>query len=420
MLPPAPSPESSSESPPVPPPAPKPAINPPSPILDDQTKNTFRALKGPPTHSFKDNLLSDTTYITSWPSSGWTNDVMTYMNLIYLAVITQRVPILPHFTPGHVQGASMLVGKIFDLPGLSEALGMPILEWHEVKDPKSTVIDTLGCWNIWQAVQENEAYPRPSVAPKDLRIDLSYTQAPSWVRLRPGGENQNHATFWSLARLGFPEGQAEAQGSDYPSAVLMCIDYLYYVSTQQHYEFGRDYSPAWRFVGTHMYWHESLLELTAQYLEEIIGSAPDGELPLWIAIHARRDDFDSYCNGQPLEECFAPLSAIARRVQEVKDELMEKHGLAVEHVIMTSDERDEAWWKDVATFGWHRIDHSITAAEHGPWYPVLIDAVIQSLASGLVGTDGSTMSLIAARRVADWQHGVTRMVKWGRPGADDH
>ncbi|KAH8825674.1 hypothetical protein DL96DRAFT_1530298 [Flagelloscypha sp. PMI_526] len=407
-----------------------PALPSPSLISAYQKRNISRALKGLPTPSFRDNLRSDTTYLTSWPSAGWTNDVMTYMNLIYLAFTTQRVPVLPHFTAGHFQGDSMTVGQIFDLPRLSKALGITIVEWHEVKDPRSAVVDTLGCWNIWQTVQQNGAGPRESRAPVDLKLDLSYTEAPFWVRLSPLEVNDNHATFGSLARLGFPQGLAQAQGQTLPAPLsgqkvrpelqLMCVDYLYYTCSSETYEFEKDYTPAWRFVGQHMHWHDSLLKLTSHYLEGIIGRAPNGELPPWIAIHVRHDDFDTYCGGRPREECFAPLPVIARRVQEVKDELLKNRGVAVEHVIMTSDEKDENWWKEVATFGWHWVEHSKTVAEHGVWYPVLIDAVIQSLADGFVGTQGSTMSLIAARRVHDWHQGVTRMVKFGYPGADDH
>lgn len=37
-----------------------------------------------------------------------------------------------------------------------------------------------------------------------------------------------------------------------------------------------------------------------------------------------------------------------------------------------------------------------------------------------VGTDRSTMSMVAARRVEDWQDGPAVYVRWGHPGADDH
>lgn len=53
-------------------------------------------------------------------------------------------------------------------------------------------------------------------------------------------------------------------------------------------------------------------------------------------------------------------------------------------------------------------------------YPVVLDAVVQSMAAGFVGTDRSTFSHMARRRVTDWNHGAVRLVKWGTPNADAH
>jgi len=119
-------------------------------------------------------------------------------------------------------------------------------------------------------------------------------------------------------------------------------------------------------------------------------------------------------------DCFAPISVIARRVQEVKQELWERKGLVVNHVIITSDEKNATWWDDINAQGWFRVDHSETVEIYGAWYPVLIDAAIQSLGVGFVGTDRSTMSILARRRVQSWQDGAIRTLKWGRPNSDDH
>lgn len=53
-------------------------------------------------------------------------------------------------------------------------------------------------------------------------------------------------------------------------------------------------------------------------------------------------------------------------------------------------------------------------------YPLLIEAVIQSSGIGMIGMHGSTMSLLAGRRVQDWHSGVYIDMKWGTPNADDH
>lgn len=153
---------------------------------------------GAPTQSFRDNLRNDTKYITSWLSAGWStcpllivldvpshihlcldNDVMTYMNLIYLGIITDRVPVVAMFTPSHIGGDAPVItfGEVFDVPRFREESGVPLLEWTEVKDPESDVVDELGCWNIWESVQYYEHAPRGSSIPDWLGLGAPISQA---------------------------------------------------------------------------------------------------------------------------------------------------------------------------------------------------------------------------------------------------
>lgn len=121
-----------------------------------------------------------------------------------------------------------------------------------------------------------------------------------------------------------------------------------------------------------------------------------------------------------MNDCFAPLPVIARRVEEVKKELLDRKGIVVNRVIMTSDERNKDWWDGVRALGYYAVDHSETVEKYGRWYPVLIDAAIQSSGVGFVGTDRSTMSILARRRVQSWADGAVRTIKWGKPESDDH
>jgi len=167
-----------------------------------------------------------------------------------------------------------------------------------------------------------------------------------------------------------------------------------------------------------MRWTPHLEQLADVYVREAIG-VPDHEpIPAFITIHARRTDFKAACRG-PLHDCFAPLSVMARRVKEVQDELAER-GVNASYILMTSDEKDPEWWQGVWKMGWSSLNHTKIVEKHGKWYPILIDAVIQSNCAGFVGTEGSTMSIVAVRRVETWHNGVTRLVKWGQLGADDH
>ncbi|KAJ7150201.1 hypothetical protein C8R46DRAFT_1229772 [Mycena filopes] len=391
------------------------------------------SLHGPPTPSYKDNLRKQTKYITSWGSSaGWSNDVISFINLLYLAVITDRIAILPVFMSTHLPGHAppLMFGDAFDVPRLRRALGRPVLEWQDVKEKNSTVLDDIGCWNVWGSVQYNDPNPRHSHVPWLLNLDISYTKTPSWVKMIPNYEHDQHSTFWSLAALAFPAAREanivpalpspRHQRSLEPDNQLLCFDFLYYVAAQEPFEIGLDYSPGWRYVGQHMRWTASLERLADEYARLTLGVADHEPIPPFISIHARREDFQNWCSEG--SECFAPLSVIERRVQEVKAEILQRKGVVVEHVIITSDEQNQTWWDEVGEMGWRTPDHVKFKTEetHGIWYPVLIDAVLQSQGAGFVGTDRSTFSIISARRVVSWNDGAVRMVKWGQPGADDH
>jgi len=358
---------------------------------------------------------------------------MTYINLIYLGLLTNRVPIVGMFTPSHIGTLNPPIdfGKVFDVPRMRREMQKPLIEWHEVKNLSSEVIDDIGCWNTWESSQYNNHHPRQSTLVPLLKLDISYTKAPSWIKLIPGYEHDMHSSFSSLATLAYPETRQENLVEPLESPLhhvklppdehVLCYDYLYYVCSHQPFEFDFDYSPAWSFVGQYMHWNADLEAISDQYVRRAVGVSDDNTpTPPWIAIHVRHGDFANWCGNIPVEDCFAPISVLARRVEEVRQEILERKGIVVKNVIMTSDERNTTWWADVVAQGWFAIDHSETYGRYGAWYPVLIDAVIQSGGLGFVGNDRSTMSQLARRRVQSWRDGAVRQVKWGRPDSDDH
>ncbi|KAJ7926026.1 hypothetical protein B0H13DRAFT_2229589 [Mycena leptocephala] len=326
------------------------------------------SVNGTPTASFRDNLRSDTKYITSWA-----NDVISIMNLIYLGLITDRVPVLPVFLPSHY---------------MLNSYG----DEHSPLPFGITVMDDIGCWNVG-------IYPVPrqssetKLAPWFLKLDISYTKTPAWIKMKQNFEHDRYSSFWSLASLAFPSTRAANLVPPLP--------------TKQ--------TPAWRFVGQHMRWTTRLERLADEYLRRAFGLQQDDPIPPFISIHVRHNDFKDWCESDVSpDECFAPLSAIQRRVREVQEEIMERKGIEVEHVIMTSDEKKQH------LLGWLGVDHTRTKELYGHWHTILIDAVIQSKSAGFVGTARSTVSVLANKRVGSWQDGPVRMVKWGKPGADDH
>lgn len=87
----------------------------------------------------------------------------------------------------------------------------------------------------------------------------------------------------------------------------------------------------------------------------------------YISIHARHSDFGEYCGDLPKDQCFASPAIIGRRIEEVRQELRERKNMEVQHVVMTSDERNATWWEDIKKQGWLMIDHSQTVELYGHW-----------------------------------------------------
>jgi hypothetical protein len=75
-------------------------------------------------------------------------------------MLTERVPIIGPLSSYHRIGGSEDVGTvqfsdIFDIDYLSKMIGVPVLEWYEVKKSSSEEIEDIGCWSVWQAVKDS-------------------------------------------------------------------------------------------------------------------------------------------------------------------------------------------------------------------------------------------------------------------------
>jgi hypothetical protein len=73
-------------------------------------------------------------------------------NLIYLALITERIPVIPFFPPSHIAdgdysyGPTINFGEVFDVPRLQREIGIPILEFHQVKVGSIFLYDLFYNW----------------------------------------------------------------------------------------------------------------------------------------------------------------------------------------------------------------------------------------------------------------------------------
>ena len=99
------------------------------------------------------------------------NHVRNQGNLLYLALITDRIPVIPKFTPSHVLADGHVddlpFGDVFDVPRLASLIRSPVLEWRDVKMDESPVVESMGCWAVWPEQQYYESTPREGWFPRN-------------------------------------------------------------------------------------------------------------------------------------------------------------------------------------------------------------------------------------------------------------
>jgi len=91
--------------------------------------------------------------------------------LIYLALITDRIPVIPKFTPSHVlvdgHVDDLPFGEVFDVPRLASLIRSPVLEWRDIKIDESPVVESMGCWAVWPEQQYYDPNPREGWYPRN-------------------------------------------------------------------------------------------------------------------------------------------------------------------------------------------------------------------------------------------------------------
>ncbi|EJU02539.1 hypothetical protein DACRYDRAFT_99657 [Dacryopinax primogenitus] len=408
--------------------------------------------------SIRTNLRTDNKYITAWFHAGWTNDVMMAFNLIHLAKLTGRIPILPPFPPdnahlvgGHGLAAGFITfSQIFDLPRLAHDIGTPIVEMHELKSMQPHTIkiygveeglleeppemDVIGCWSTWLSTCDDGCiHARAAEEPGVYMLNVHYTPIPpSFRRAMPW----EPITFENMTNIARPQPNPLLQyylkpsneltdfvkqrhiplANPAPDEHIACFDFLYFVSetgleVHQEYtgrtEAGR-WAGAWGDVGRYARWTPELEDLARGYLRRAfkLPDRPGVTIPPFIGIHIRRGDFGKLC-PQEQPDCLPTVADHVDRLSLIRGNLTERLGHAPEYYLMTTDETDKGFLYEAVRAGWTLVDHEKerTVERFGMWYPTLLDSVMLSMSTGFLGTSTSTLSIMARRRVEDWNNG---------------
>lgn len=236
--------------------------------------------------------------------------------MIYLGMISGRVPIIPPFGPDHhiceftapcvyllrnthvfkAQGAGIVpFGKIFNMTRARDDMRYPLLEWRDVKHLPSTSSseiphpeerEELGCWSTRHGNDPNPMRVRSVV--DHLKLDISYTRAPTEARNNPSDGNDDFLIFHKLVQFIFPGKPRPPPNGHYeimsesplgkrllPDDHMSCFDYLYFVTSSEIFEWRFSWSPAWTKVATHLHFTDDLVRIVEGYLARAFGSSED-------------------------------------------------------------------------------------------------------------------------------------------------
>lgn len=157
--------------------------------------------------SFTDNLRKDLKYMTFGMMNGFTSQFTALANGIYLAKLSDRIPILPPFAwsahEDRKEAGYLAFNKVFDVTYLETMLRHPIQEWSnlkttaedttgldEVRNPQfendklrasalsKVKREKLSCWSLWAAQMPDIGKPAGSAVQNHLGLDINYWEVP--------------------------------------------------------------------------------------------------------------------------------------------------------------------------------------------------------------------------------------------------
>lgn len=139
--------------------------------------------------------------------NGFSSQFIALANGIYLAKLSDRVPVLPPFASSQhedrKEAGYLAFSKIYDVPYLESMLRHPIQDWDNLKisaeqtsglaeplnkqftDDKARAKalanvkrEKISCWSLWAAQMPNPGKPAGSAVQHHLGLDIEYWQIP--------------------------------------------------------------------------------------------------------------------------------------------------------------------------------------------------------------------------------------------------
>ncbi|KAL7410112.1 hypothetical protein BDY24DRAFT_418231 [Mrakia frigida] len=397
-------------------------------------------------------LMEDQFYFIAGAGGGVTNQVVTLANMIYIALLSSRVPIVPSIYGYAGQLGGPLVtsplldlpfSSMFDLPRLFDHLhrehGLAgIIEWKDlVNVTKGDAYDKWNATSDWVDISCWNAFVPPFQDPmRTHRLNPTFSPLPPPTTPPRGGISI--PTLTSYLHPDSPIIQPYLQAingtvASLPSTKIACVDNLYYasvsifVSNEWAGEAGFEVG-AWPAVGRHMHWNPELRARGETVRRWLFGVSEWEEPVDFISVHIRHGDFLGSCPLSTPDSDIVPLcrssDQYAYAVASMQSAILRQTGKTIKEVFVATDETDALFLHELTVVRrWKLVDEQLSLRirrDWGDWHPTLIDKVLLSMGKGFVGTYSSTMSIASARRVEDWNGGPPSIyVNRNSPVGDD-
>ncbi|GAA5984875.1 hypothetical protein JCM11641_005448 [Rhodosporidiobolus odoratus] len=392
--------------------------------------------------SFRDELSTDSRYLISPTHGDLAEQVMNLYHLAHLSSVLHRIPIAhPLIMPSSEDPAiptSVPVSTLFDMNRFSAHAKMTFLDWNDLRPHEAAEegkTEALGCWT--GNLQKKETAER---ARKMQESGLSPSFVPVRAALTKGAAGQGDelkATHDFIARFDLDESaqaglidQARHDSSissstrrhKNPEQHVMCIDHSLYRPehpTTRHSTTHLDPRDHTAFFthGKHLHFAPDLAETAFEVASHLLGHRNP-----YIAVHISSQARQSECKLLDRGDlCGVDLADYAHAVDRVRHLVAssvhrksreQRHSARTLNVLVSTDIKDLGFLGELSNLGWTVLEYEDLELRErfGTYQSEILDQVIESRASGFVGTRGSPQSTLSALRVRTWRNGPTELV----------
>ncbi|KAG0279431.1 hypothetical protein BGZ95_001250 [Linnemannia exigua] len=366
------------------------------------------------------------------PMGGGNNQFTSLQRAALLAKDLKRTLIIPPISPNsHIKvWAGPRYSEFYDLESFSAQSGIPVLEWHDVKQtPENPPGSLTHHWN-------NFGEDFPCIANGGIGVDNGHL----YDHFRPQflmnfksiapAEDTTHgkAVEYSFARDVLLKDKPDQSETD---NMWKCLSCPYFLN-------GPDLNDrAWKEIGLHMKFNAKVEAMADEILDALLPRPATAATtigrrhPEFIIVHLRRGDIVTKCKpGQDEKDCLVQIEEIAEKVDEIEKKRRTKALEGTDFnadvvferlpVLVTTNEKRLEELEKLEKLGWIMLDHGDAEKDEqgqakpsktkklgtmtalGPFYPPMLDAVLLTRGDYLIGMANSRMSQLATQRGSAW------------------